>query len=62
MLYKTLVHIGFVVFYGLLLFFGIGPVLLADGPPVERTVTFIVVLIAAAALLSAQIWLTKRLR
>lgn len=42
---KILGYIGLLIVAGLLLFFGIGPVLLADGSMTERLITLLVVLV-----------------
>lgn len=41
---RTIVHIIFIILFLLVTFFGIGPVLMADGTDRERIITLIVVL------------------
>lgn len=42
---KFFINIAFVSIILLITFFGLGPVLFADGSKIERTLTFIIVLI-----------------
>ena len=42
---RTIIYIGFGILYAALTFFGIGPVLLADGTDRERYATLAVVLL-----------------
>lgn len=60
---KYLLYISFVILYILAAFFGIGPVILADGSFIkERTITFIVVLIIFVLLTIVFKFLIKRIR
>ncbi|TJY43526.1 hypothetical protein E5161_06530 [Cohnella pontilimi] len=49
-MYKLLLHIGFVLLYNLVIFFGLGPVLIADGSSAERLSTLAVVILIIAGL------------
>lgn len=42
---KWVIAIIFITIYLLITFFGVGPVLLADGPAIERLLTLLVVII-----------------
>lgn len=42
---KWLVYIIFIILYLLVTFFGLGPVLLADGSNLERLITFVIVVV-----------------
>lgn len=42
---KMFVHLIFVILYGLVAFFGIGPILMADGTMSERLLTLVIVII-----------------
>jgi hypothetical protein len=52
----------FFILYGLLTFFGLGPVLLADGTDTERLWTFAVVLLLYAAITALLVWIVRRSR
>lgn len=56
---KRLVYTGFAVMYALVSFFGLGPVLFADGMLSERIVTLVVVLLVYV-LLTLGLLLVKR--
>ncbi|MFD1359432.1 DUF6954 family protein [Fictibacillus halophilus] len=58
---KIVLRIVFGLAFLLVAFFGLGPVLMADGMPGERTLTLIVVLLIFAALFVVYKWLKKRL-
>ena len=58
---KWLVYILFFILYALVTFFGIGPVLLADGSVRERIMTLIIVLLIYVALTIALRFIIKRL-
>lgn len=58
---KYLLYIIFIILYCLTAFFGIGPVILADGLFKERTITFIVVLMVFVLLTIVFKFLIKRL-
>lgn len=58
---KIVLRIVFGFAFLLVAFFGLGPVLMADGMPGERTLTLIVVLLIFAALFVVYKWLKKRL-
>jgi hypothetical protein len=47
---RAVIYLGFVILYAALTFFGLGPVLLADGTDRERIATLAVVLLLYAAL------------
>lgn len=57
---KIVLRIVFGIAFLLVAFFGIGPVLMADGMPGERTLTLIVVLLIFAVLFVVYRWLMKR--
>ena len=44
-MYKIIAYLIIIILFLLITFFGLGPVLLADGQPGERVLTLIVVLI-----------------
>jgi hypothetical protein len=58
---KIVLRIVFGIAFLLVAFFGLGPVLMADGMPGERTLTLIVVLLIFAALFAVYKWLKKRI-
>jgi hypothetical protein len=58
---KIVLRIVFGIAFLLVAFFGLGPVLMADGMPGERTLTLIVVLLIFAALFVVYKWLKKRI-
>ncbi|MCM3731921.1 hypothetical protein M3196_09615 [Fictibacillus nanhaiensis] len=58
---KILLRIVFGIAFLLVAFFGLGPVLMADGMPGERTLTLILVLLIFAALFVVYKWLMKRI-
>jgi hypothetical protein len=60
--YRRWVHIVFAVLYALLLFFGVGPVLLADGSADERRNTMAIIVLIAIILISCHRWLSRRAR
>lgn len=57
---KIVLRIVFGIAFLLVAFFGLGPVLMADGMPGERTLTLIVVLLILAALFVVYKWLMKK--
>ncbi|ANX14274.1 hypothetical protein ABE41_019850 [Fictibacillus arsenicus] len=57
---KIVLRIVFGIAFLLVAFFGLGPVLFADGMPGERTLTLIVVLAIFALLYVVYRWLMKR--
>lgn len=57
---QVLMHVVFAALYLLVAFFGIGPVLMADGSPTERLWTFVVVLAIFVVLIAVHIWLSRR--
>ncbi|OOE14847.1 DUF6954 family protein [Fictibacillus arsenicus] len=57
---KIVLRIVFGIAFLLVAFFGIGPVLMADGMPGERTLTLIVVLLIFAVLFVVYRWLMKK--
>jgi hypothetical protein len=60
--YKLLMNIGFLLLYALVLFFGLGPVLLADGSRTERLVALAMVLVIVFVLASAHRWFNRRIK
>jgi uncharacterized BrkB/YihY/UPF0761 family membrane protein len=58
---KIVLRIVFGIAFLLVAFFGIGPVLMADGMPGERTLTLIVVLLIFAGLFMLYRWLMKKI-
>lgn len=58
---KIVLRIVFGIAFLLVAFFGLGPVMMADGMPGERTLTLIVVLLIFAALFVVYKWLKKRI-
>jgi hypothetical protein len=58
---KIVLRIVFGIAFLLVAFFGLGPVLMADGMLSERTLTLIVVLLIFAALFVVYKWLMKRI-
>jgi membrane protein implicated in regulation of membrane protease activity len=59
---KWILAVLFVILYGLLTFFGLGPVLLADGTDTERLWTFAFVLLLYAAITALLVWIVHRSR
>lgn len=59
---RGLVYVLFAILYLLTTFFGLGPVLFADGSAKERTLTLIVVLVFYAAITVGLRFILKRLR
>lgn len=59
---KAVVWCGFVVLFALVTFFGLGPVLFADGSDRERALTFAVVLLIYGLLGGGLALILKRLR
>lgn len=59
---KVLVYGIFVVIYGLISFFGIGPVLLADGSMQERLWTLLVVVILYLAVTWLLVVIIRRMK
>ena len=57
---KAIIYSIFVVLYLLVTFFGMGPVLMADGSNTERFVTFIVVLIIYAIITITLIYVKRK--
>lgn len=57
---KTIIIIIFALLYLLVTFFGIGPVLMADGSMQERIMTLIVVILIYVFLSVTLRWLLKR--
>lgn len=56
------IYFIFIVLYGLVTFFGLGPVLLADGSMQERILTLMIVLIIYAVLTISLFWSITRMR
>ncbi|MGN7760711.1 DUF6954 family protein [Paenibacillus sp. 22594] len=59
---RGLLYVLFAILYLLTTFFGLGPVLFADGSAKERTLTLIVVLVIYAAITVWLRFILKRLR
>lgn len=59
---KVIIHLLFAAGYGLLLFFGIGPVLLADGSDSERYLTLATVIALLAVLFGIHRWAIARMK
>lgn len=59
---KWLVYFIFVVAYLLVTFFGIGPVLFADGSITERMITLVVVILIYAVLTIAFRFILKKVK
>lgn len=59
---KGFVYIVFIIAYVLVTFFGIGPVLMADGSMTERIITLIIVLIIYALLTFTLILILKKIK
>lgn len=57
---KIVLRIVFGIAFLLVAFFGIGPVLMADGMPGERILTLTIVLLIFAGLFMVYRWLMKR--
>ncbi|WP_442049215.1 DUF6954 family protein [Paenibacillus sp. 2TAB19] len=62
MMLKAIIIALFVVLYGLVTFFGLGPVLLADGTPEERRTTFLIVVAVYIAITAVFAMILRRLR
>lgn len=58
---KRLVYTGFAVMYALVSFFGLGPVLFADGTVSERILTLVVVLLIYVLLTLGLLLMRRRL-
>lgn len=58
---KRLVYTGFAVMYALVSFFGLGPVLFADGTVSERIKTLVVVLLIYVLLTLGLLLMRRRL-
>jgi hypothetical protein len=59
---KWIVYLLFAAAYLLVTFFGLGPVLLADGTAQERWVTFLVVLLIYAVITVFLRWILKKFK
>ncbi len=57
---KWLIYIFFLLLFAAVTFFGLGPVLMADGSPLERIVTLAVVLLLYLVLVGGFIYWRKR--
>ena len=57
---RRLCYIGLIIGYLLVTFFGLGPVLFADGSVAERTITLIIVLLIYVALSFIWYFIRKR--
>jgi protein-S-isoprenylcysteine O-methyltransferase Ste14 len=57
---KILIYIIFIVIYLVLTFFGLGPVILADGSSSERITTLLIVILAYAVVTLIFRWLLRR--
>lgn len=59
---KWLVYLFFAALYVLVTFFGIGPVLLADGSDQERMITLIIVLLIYVVITIALRYVIKKMK
>lgn len=59
---RILVHIIFIALLLLVTFFGIGPVLLADGVMSERLITLLVVMGIYILIIALYRWILKRVK
>lgn len=57
---KLLGYIVWFILFALVTFFGVGPVLFADGPPQERLVTSVIVILIYVLLVMFWRWLRRR--
>jgi membrane protein DedA with SNARE-associated domain len=57
---RSLLHASFIVLYLAVVFFGLGPVLFADGSDSERVSMLIVVVLLFAVLIIVHSWLARR--
>ena len=58
---RIVIHVLFVLLLGLITFFGLGPVLLADGSDLERLITLLFVLLAYAIVIFVYaVWRKRR--
>ncbi|PKM94359.1 MAG: hypothetical protein CVU84_09805 [Firmicutes bacterium HGW-Firmicutes-1] len=56
---KIIIYFLFIILYLLVTFFGLGPVLMADGTNMERLYTLMIVLMFYGIITFALIWLKK---
>lgn len=59
---RTVIHIIFIALLALVTFFGIGPVLLADGTMNERLITLLIVILIYAFLILVYRGMLKRVK
>jgi predicted neutral ceramidase superfamily lipid hydrolase len=59
---RTVIHIIFIALLALVTFFGIGPVLLADGTMNERLVTLLVVILVYIFIIAVYRGVLKRVK
>jgi hypothetical protein len=59
---RILLYAAFIIVLALITFFGIGPVLLADGTPEERAYTFWIVVILYLIVIAAFYLINKRVK
>jgi membrane protein DedA with SNARE-associated domain len=57
---RRLLHASFIVLYLAVAFFGLGPVLFADGSNSERVSTLIIVVLLFVVLIIVHAWLARR--
>ena len=57
---RTIIYIIVTILAALLTFFGIGPVLFADGSMNERLITLAIVLVGYAVLAAIVLWVKKK--
>jgi len=59
---KVLVYLIFIILYLLVTFFGLGPVMLADGSDTERTITLAVVIAIYIVITVVFAYIIKRIK
>ncbi|WFA08223.1 hypothetical protein [Tissierella sp. Yu-01] len=59
---RTVIHIIFISLLGLVTFFGIGPILLADGVTSERLITLLIVIIVYIFIILVYRGMLKRVK
>lgn len=57
---RSVMHAGFIILYLAIAFFGLGPVLFADGSDSERLGTLVVIALLFAVLIIVHAWLARR--
>ncbi len=59
-MYKKIIYLVFVILYGTVTFFGLGPVMFADGSTTERVYTLIIVIILYVVISFAFQWFLRK--